>query len=254
MITELRLGVPYEWPGDGGYLEHAQRTIAAAVIPALQSGLKRREREVLATLDALGGRTASLPEETLARHTVDVRHEERRDRYERAVEGMLGWRQPPLIAAGDEVVITPVGEVVVEGLRRGRTTFPQLLVNGAEGVAVGIEVAFPPHPLGEVLDAIALVAEDREVPLHRILDVCPGPDPGEGRLRRAGIAEAYARGEGTLRHEVDGVLQNLPLSFVVLDEQERPLRLDLRSLLLHAAEVDVEGLRRHARARVAPID
>ena len=76
--------------------------------------------------------------------------------------------------------------------------FPNLLVNGSSGIAVGMASSMPPHNLGEICDAIVTVLDEPETTLAQLLEIVPGPDfPTGGRIiGRAGIAQAYATGRG----------------------------------------------------------
>ncbi|MEM6748963.1 MAG: DNA gyrase subunit A [Planctomycetota bacterium] len=76
--------------------------------------------------------------------------------------------------------------------------FPNLLVNGGLGIAVGMATSLPPHNLGEVCDAITMVIDKPESTLADLLEVLPGPDFPTGGIicGRAGIAHAYATGRG----------------------------------------------------------
>ncbi|HEV8268192.1 MAG TPA: DNA gyrase subunit A [Thermoanaerobaculia bacterium] len=79
--------------------------------------------------------------------------------------------------------------------------FPNLLVNGAEGIAVGMATKIPPHNLAEVCDAAILVLEKPDTDLATLLSVLPGPDfPTGGVIQgRHGILEAYKTGRGILQ-------------------------------------------------------
>ena len=79
--------------------------------------------------------------------------------------------------------------------------FPNLLVNGAIGIAVGLATSIPPHHLGETIDACLLRLDNPAVTLDEILHVLPGPDmPTFGIIHgRAGIRQAYATGRGAIR-------------------------------------------------------
>src|SRR5512140_1613543 len=79
--------------------------------------------------------------------------------------------------------------------------FPNLVVNGAEGIAVGMATKIPPHNLAEACDAAALVLEQPGVSVETILGVLPGPDFPTGGviLGRAGIHEAYRSGRGIIQ-------------------------------------------------------
>ena len=61
--------------------------------------------------------------------------------------------------------------------------FPNLLVNGANGIAVGMATSIPPHNLGEVCDAIVRVIDEPEVSIDELMEICPGPDFPDRRHR-----------------------------------------------------------------------
>ncbi|MHC4553794.1 MAG: DNA gyrase subunit A [Planctomycetota bacterium] len=79
--------------------------------------------------------------------------------------------------------------------------FPNLLVNGGSGIAVGMATNIPPHNVGEVCDALLLVIEDPECGFKEILERLPGPDFPTGGIicGRKGIMDAYVTGRGHLR-------------------------------------------------------
>ena len=78
--------------------------------------------------------------------------------------------------------------------------FPNLLANGASGIAVGMATSLPPHNLGELIDALVKMIDRPEISLDEVLAVLPGPDfPTGGRLHKGGIKEAYAKGRGSLK-------------------------------------------------------
>ncbi|MDR2196974.1 MAG: DNA gyrase subunit A [Coriobacteriales bacterium] len=78
--------------------------------------------------------------------------------------------------------------------------FPNLLVNGSQGIAVGMATNIPPHNLGEVIDATCLLLDNPETSLEELMAVLPGPDFPTGAMimGRAGIRDAYETGRGSL--------------------------------------------------------
>src|ERR671918_2949321 len=78
--------------------------------------------------------------------------------------------------------------------------FPNLLVNGAGGIAVGMATNVPSHNLGEVIDACVALVDDPDLGFERLLELIPGPDFPTGGiiLGQAGIRQAYATGRGSL--------------------------------------------------------
>ena len=78
--------------------------------------------------------------------------------------------------------------------------FPNLLVNGSAGIAVGMATNIPPHNLGEAIDATIAVMENPDISLDEILQIMPGPDfpTGATIMGRSGIREAYEAGRGSI--------------------------------------------------------
>ncbi len=78
--------------------------------------------------------------------------------------------------------------------------FPNLLVNGGSGIAVGMATNIPPHNLGEVIDACCAYLADPAISLDKLIELVPGPDFPTGGivLGRGGIREAYRTGRGSV--------------------------------------------------------
>src|SRR5262249_48848555 len=78
--------------------------------------------------------------------------------------------------------------------------FPNLLVNGAGGIAVGMATNIPPHNLGEVIDACTALIDDPGLSIEDLIEIVPGPDFPTGGiiLGRAGIRAAYHLGRGSI--------------------------------------------------------
>lgn len=78
--------------------------------------------------------------------------------------------------------------------------FPNLLVNGATGIAVGMATNIPPHNLGESIDAVKLMMDNPDVTTRELMEVLPGPDFPTGALvmGKSGIHKAYETGKGSI--------------------------------------------------------
>ncbi len=78
--------------------------------------------------------------------------------------------------------------------------FPNLLVNGASGIAVSMATSIPPHNLGEVCDALGMLIDNPECSINEIMTVMPGPDFPAGGIvcGRSGIYRAYHTGRSTI--------------------------------------------------------
>jgi len=105
--------------------------------------------------------------------------------------------------------------------------FPNLLVNGSSGIAVGMSCSMPPHNVGEICDAIVATIDTPEIDLPELLKIVKGPDFPTGGLvvGKQGLVEAYATGRGKLQvrgrvhHETIGkreaiVIDEIPYQLV----------------------------------------
>jgi DNA gyrase subunit A len=100
----------------------------------------------------------------------------------------VGWR-PNYDGTRSEPVVLPA-------------RFPNLLVNGSQGIAVGMATSIPPHNLGEVVDACVALINQRDLPISRILKDIKGPDFPTGGLLQATKKEleaVYTAGQGSLK-------------------------------------------------------
>src|SRR5208337_592073 len=117
---------------------------------------------------------------------------------------------------------------------------PNLLINGSDGIAVGMATNIPPHNLGEVCDALLKLIEDPELSLEKILDIIPGPDfPTGGQLLgRAAIRAAYLNKRGILTMRALAVIETDKrtgkASIIV---REIPYQVNKRKLIERIAEL-----------------
>ena len=89
--------------------------------------------------------------------------------------------------------------------------FPNLLVNGSAGIAVGMATNIPPHNLTETVDACLAVIDDPEVQFEQLLSILPGPDfPTSGIINGSrGIREAYQTGRGRVHIRARVAVENI---------------------------------------------
>src|SRR5262249_42501231 len=78
--------------------------------------------------------------------------------------------------------------------------FPNLLVNGSDGIAVGMATEIPPHNLREVCDALVKIIDEPDVTLPELIEIIPGPDFPTGGIicGRQGIVDGYTTGRGRI--------------------------------------------------------
>jgi DNA gyrase subunit A len=117
--------------------------------------------------------------------------------------------------------------------------FPNLLVNGSSGIAVGMATNIPPHQLGEVIDAILALSKDPDITIEELMEFIPGPDfPTAGQIiGRSGIRKAYETGRGsiTLRAKVE--IEQKPGGKEVIIVRELPYQVNKAKLIEKIAEL-----------------
>jgi len=128
------------------------------------------------------------------------------------------------------------------------TTIPNLLINGAAGIAVGMATSIPPHNLTEVCDAIVRVIEEPDVDVGELTRLIPGPDfPTAGFiLGRKGIHEAYKTGRGIIKVRARAFIEKVGKQKERIVVSEIPYQVNKAKLLEKIAELvkdkKIEGI------------
>ncbi len=126
--------------------------------------------------------------------------------------------------------------------------FPNLLVNGAGGIAVGMATNIPPHNLGETIDAVLAYMDKPDITLDELLELIPGPDfpTGGSILGRSGIRSAYATGRGSIIMRAKVAVEELRKDREALIVSEIPYQVNKATLIERIAELvrekRVEGI------------
>ncbi|NCG20237.1 MAG: DNA gyrase subunit A [Rhodobacterales bacterium] len=117
--------------------------------------------------------------------------------------------------------------------------FPNLLVNGAEGIAVGMATKIPPHNLGEIIDACLAVIANPELDLEELLEIVPGPDfpTGATIYGRQGIRNAYATGRGRVVVRGQADFEELSNGRTAIIIEELPYQVNKARLIEHIADL-----------------
>jgi len=126
--------------------------------------------------------------------------------------------------------------------------FPNLLVNGAGGIAVGMATNIPPHNLGEVIDATVALIDRPDMSIADLIEIVPGPDfpTGGAIVGRSGINSAYATGRGSvlMRAKVD--VEEMRNNRSALIVTEIPYQVNKATLVERIAELvrekKIEGI------------
>ncbi len=117
--------------------------------------------------------------------------------------------------------------------------FPNLLVNGAGGIAVGMATNIPPHNLGEVVDACVALIDDPELDVEALNAIVPGPDFPTGGiiLGRAGIRQAYATGRGSIIMRSRSTIETLRKEREAIVVTEIPYQVNKAAMIEKIAEL-----------------
>ncbi len=117
--------------------------------------------------------------------------------------------------------------------------FPNLLVNGSSGIAVGMATNIPPHNLREVLEATILLIEEPDASLKKVMKVLPGPDfPTGGYIYgREGILQAYEKGRGTFQMRAKAAIEQAGKDRENIVVTEIPYQVNKAKLIERIAEL-----------------
>ena len=220
------------------FIDYAMSVIVSRALPDVRDGLKPVHRRILYGMNELGV-TPDKPHKKSARITGDVmgKYHPHGDSsiYEAMVRMAQWWSYRYMLvdghgnfgsmdgdgAAAQRYTEARMSKIALEMLRDiNKNTvdfvdnydanerepvvlparFPNLLVNGATGIAVGMATNIPPHNLGETIDAVKLVMDNPEVTTKELMEVLPGPDFPTGGLvmGKSGIHRAYETGKGSI--------------------------------------------------------
>jgi DNA gyrase subunit A len=117
--------------------------------------------------------------------------------------------------------------------------FPNLLVNGAGGIAVGMATNIPPHNLGEVIDAVLAVMENPEIAITDLNEIVKGPDFPTGGLilGRGGIRQAYETGRGSVIMRARATIEEIRKDREAILVHEIPYQVNKATLIEKIAEL-----------------
>ena len=220
------------------FIDYAMSVIVSRALPDVRDGLKPVHRRILYGMNELGV-TPDKPHKKSARITGDVmgKYHPHGDLsiYEAMVRMAQWWSYRYMLvdghgnfgsmdgdgAAAQRYTEARMSKIALEMLRDiNKNTvdftdnydaserepnvlparFPNLLVNGATGIAVGMATNIPPHNLGESIDAVKLMMDNPDVTTRELMEVLPGPDFPTGALvmGKSGIHKAYETGKGSI--------------------------------------------------------
>jgi DNA gyrase subunit A len=219
------------------YLDYAMSVIVARAIPDVRDGLKPVQRRILVAMNDLGlasnrgyrkcakicGDTSGNyhPHGEAVIYPTLVRLAQSFNMRYPLIDGQGNYGSvdgdPPAAMRYTEARLAKISEEILADLEKETVDFvpnfdqtreepvvlpsriPNLLVNGASGIAVGMATNIPPHNLGEIIDATVLLIEKPDTTLKEVMKLVPGPDfPTAGYISgSAGILSAYKTGRGS---------------------------------------------------------
>ena len=220
------------------FIDYAMSVILSRALPDVRDGLKPVQRRILYGMNELGV-TPDKPHKKSARITGDVmgKYHPHGDSsiYEAMVRMAQWWSYRYMLVDGHgnfgsmdgdgaaaqrytEARMSKIALEMLRDLNKNTVDFqdnydgserepivlpsriPNLLVNGATGIAVGMATNIPPHNLAETIDAVKLMMDNPEVTTRELMEVLPGPDFPTGGLvmGRSGIHRAYETGKGSI--------------------------------------------------------
>ncbi|MCM3243723.1 DNA gyrase subunit A [Cytobacillus firmus] len=117
--------------------------------------------------------------------------------------------------------------------------FPNLLVNGTSGIAVGMATNIPPHQLGEVIDGVLAISQEPDLTVQELMEIIPGPDfPTAGLiLGRSGIRKAYETGRGSITLRAKVAIEQKSNGKEVIIVNEIPYQVNKAKLIEKIAEL-----------------
>ncbi|MCV3141894.1 DNA gyrase subunit A [Enterococcus faecalis] len=232
------------------FIDYAMSVIVARALPDVRDGLKPVHRRILYGMNELGV-TPDKPHKKSARIVGDVMGKYHPHGDIAIYESMVRMAQPfsyraMLVdghgnfgsvdgdgAAAMRYTEARMSKIALEMLRdinkntvdfQGNyddseqepvvlpARFPNLLVNGTTGIAVGMATNIPPHNLSEVIDATSLLMDNPDVTTNELMEVLPGPDFPTGGLvmGKSGIRRAYETGKGSITVRAKVELTEMP--------------------------------------------
>jgi DNA gyrase subunit A len=220
------------------YLDYAMSVIVSRALPDVRDGFKPVHRRILYAMDGLGlahssphKKSARVVGEVLGKYhphgdtsvyDAMVRMAQDFSMRHTLVDGQGNFgsidNDPPAAMRYTEVRLTEIAEQMLVDIDKDTidfmpnfdaslkepmvlpSRFPNLLVNGSSGIAVGMATNIPPHNLGEVCDAIACLLDNPKAAVDELMEFVKGPDFPTGGiiLGQDGIRSAYATGHGRI--------------------------------------------------------
>src|SRR6201987_2773132 len=284
--TSILLPIDIEAETKKSYLDYSMSVIIARALPDVRDGLKPVQRRILVAMNDLGlasnrgylkcakicGDTSGNyhPHGEAGIYPALVRLAKDFTMRYPLIEGQGNFGSvdgdPPAAMRYTEARLAKISEDILADLEKETVDFipnfdqtreepvvlpsriPNLLVNGASGIAVGMATNIPPHNLREIVDAAILLIEKPDTPLKEIMKIVPGPDFPTGAYiaGREGIEQAYRTGRGTFTMRAKAAIEESGKDRENIVITEIPYQVNKSKLIERIAELvqnkKIEGI------------
>lgn len=261
----------------GSYLDYAMSVIVGRALPDVRDGLKPVHRRILYALDDLG-MTPNKPHKKSARIVGEVlgKYHPHGDTavYDTMVRMAqdFSYRYPLIDGHGNfgsvdgdsaaamrytEARMAPIAQELLTDIKKNTvdfvpnfdesleepevlpSRFPNLLVNGTSGIAVGMSTSIPPHNLGEVIDGVIKLIDHPELDTADLMKIIKGPDfpTGGSIMGKGSIYKAYKNGRGKLTVRAKSRIEDLGSNRKQIIVDELPYRVNKARLIKKIADL-----------------
>lgn len=259
------------------YIDYAMSVIVSRALPDVRDGLKPVHRRILYAMQE-AGMTSGKPYKKSARIVGEVlgKYHPHGDRsvYDAIVRmaqdfsmrymladghGNFGSvdGDPPAAMRYTEVRMAKIAELMLQDIDKNTvdfvpnydeslkepsvlpSKFPELLVNGTSGIAVGMATNIPPHNMGEVIDGVLMLIDNPDASVEELMTVIKGPDFPTGALimGTAGIKDAYTTGRGSVKMRAKAHIETMSNGKPRIVVTELPYQVNKARLIEKIAEL-----------------
>ncbi|MBR3722265.1 MAG: DNA gyrase subunit A [Selenomonadaceae bacterium] len=259
------------------YIDYAMSVIVARALPDVRDGLKPVHSRILYAMDE-AGMTSGKPYKKSARIVGEVLGKYHPHGDSSVYDAIVRMAQdfsmrymladghgnfgsvdgdPPAAMRYTEVRMSKISELMLQDIDKDTVEFtpnydeslkeptvlpakfPQLLVNGTSGIAVGMATNIPPHNMREVIDGVLMLIDKPDTTIDELMEIIPGPDfPTAGLIMgRAGIRSAYRTGRGVIKMRADAHIEEMKNGKSQIIATELPYQVNKARLLERIADL-----------------
>lgn len=277
LFPEKIVSVKIENEMKTSYIDYAMSVIVARALPDVRDGLKPVHRRILYAMDE-AGMTSGKPYKKSARIVGEVLGKYHPHGDSSVYDAIVRMAQdfsmrymladghgnfgsvdgdPPAAMRYTEVRMSKVSELMLRDIDKETVDFvpnydeslkepavlpakfPQLLVNGTSGIAVGMATNIPPHNMTEIINGTLMLIDNPDASIEELMTIIKGPDfPTAGLIMgKAGIKSAYKTGRGVIKMRADAHIEEMKGGKSAIVATELPYQVNKARLLERIAEL-----------------